>query len=64
MEPAAITAIIISVLAAAGTLLARLRFRHCHMLCCDSDCIRTPMNTPPPTPRTTEQDVFSISDVV
>ena len=63
MEPAAITAIIISVLAAAGTLLARLRFRHCHMLCCDSDC-RTPMNTPPPTPRTTEQDVFSISDVV
>ncbi len=60
MEPVSITAIIISVIAALGTLLSRLRFRHCHMCCIDSDCIKTPSNTPPATPKIHETEEIYI----
>jgi hypothetical protein len=56
MDPISISAIVISIISALGALLSRLRFRHCHTLCCDSDCIRTPDNSPPPTPKTYKHD--------
>ena len=28
------------------TFLRGLNFRHCHSLCCDSDCVKTPPSTP------------------
>ena len=56
MEPISVTAIILSILAGLGTLLSRLRFRHCRCGCINSDCIRTPENTPPSTPKTSEHN--------
>ena len=56
MDPISISAIIISIISALGALLSRFRFRHCRCGCIDSDCIRTPTNTPPSTPKTSEHN--------
>lgn len=51
MEPVSVTAIILSILAGVGALLARLKFKHCHMCCIDSDCMNSPPSTPLSEPR-------------
>lgn len=50
MDPISISAIIISIISGLGALLSRLKFKHCHCGCIDSDC-QNNGSTPPPTPR-------------
>ena len=50
MDPVSITALILAILSGLGAIISRLKFKHCHMGCIDSDCVRTPQNTPPDTP--------------
>jgi hypothetical protein len=57
MDPISITAMIISIIAAIGAIIGRLRFKKCHMGCIDSDCVRTPNNSPPETP-TQHQKIY------
>ena len=46
----AITALIVAIISGLGAIISRLRFKHCHMGCIDSDCVRTPQNSPPDSP--------------
>jgi len=65
MDPISISAIVISIISALGVILARLKFKHCHCGCIDSDCINTPPNTPLDTPnhaKTNEGDDIYVSD--
>ena len=50
MDPISITALIVAILSGLGAIISRLRFKHCHMGCIDSDCVRTPQNSPPDSP--------------
>lgn len=56
MEPVSITALVVGIISALAALLSRLRFKHCHCGCIDSDCIRTPDNTPPATPTSSKHN--------
>jgi hypothetical protein len=49
MEPISITAMVVSIITAFGLLLSRLKFKHCLCCCIESDCIKTPENTPNPS---------------
>jgi hypothetical protein len=49
MEIVSITALVIGIVTAVAALLTRLKFKKCHMGCIDSDCVRTPQNTPRPS---------------
>ena len=60
MDPISISAIIISIISAVGALLSRLRFKHCHCGCIDSDCVRTPPPTPPSTPKVKQEEYEDI----
>jgi hypothetical protein len=46
MDAISITSIIISILAALGVLVARMKCKHCRMGCIDGDCISTPEASP------------------
>ena len=50
MEPISITAFVVAILGALGTLITALHMRKCRILgsCCESDC--TPKSAPP-TPK-------------
>ena len=60
MEPISIIAMVVAIITALGVLLSRLRFRHCLCCCIESDCIKTPPNTPENTPH---QSVADIDDI-
>ena len=62
MDPISISALVIGIISAVGAFISRFRFRHCHTLCCDSDCIRTPPNTPPQTPKPS-QNTLNIDEI-
>ena len=51
MEPISITAFVVAVVGAIGTLIAHLHMRKCRIFgtCCESDCTPT---SQPPTPKT------------
>ena len=53
MEPISITAFVVAILGALGTLITTLHMRKCHVFgnCCESDC--TPKSVPP-TPKEIE----------
>ena len=53
MDPISISAIVISIITAIGAIIAKLKCKHCHCACIDSDCMNTPPNTPLNTPQTT-----------
>ena len=59
MEPVSVAAIILSILAGVGALLARFKFKHCRMCCIDSDCVGTPGNTPRPSTSTINYQIPS-----
>ena len=58
MDPISISAIVIGIISALGAIISRLKFKHCHCGCIDSDCIRTPQNSPPPTPKQSNDEIY------
>jgi hypothetical protein len=46
MEPIALTALILSIIAGISSLIIRLHLKKCKMCCFNSECSNTPKNTP------------------
>jgi hypothetical protein len=53
VDPISATALIIAVLSAIGSLITQIHINKCKSSCCESDCTKTPKNTPPHSPHTT-----------
>lgn len=50
IDPVSISAIVVAILTALGTFIAKVHLKKCSALCIKSDCTKTPPPSPPPSP--------------
>ena len=55
MDNIIITSFILSILSIISNLILHVKLKHCHFMCVDSECMRTPHNTP-----TTSKSVINL----
>jgi hypothetical protein len=53
VDPISATALIVAVISAIGSLITQIHINKCKSSCCESDCTKTPKNTPPHSPHMT-----------
>lgn len=53
VDPVSATALIIAVISGIGSLITQIHINKCKSSCCESDCTKTPKNTPPHSPHMT-----------
>lgn len=46
MDDLVLTSLILSIASMLSNIILHYKLKHCHSICCDSDCYRTEPNTP------------------
>jgi len=46
MDEMVLTSLILSIASMLSNIILHYKLRHCHSMCCDSDCVNTRSNSP------------------